>query len=446
MLDSDDTVPQAYPYYWSKQSQELTVDQFLTKYRPSMVQNDGTKPWIWVAGDETRKPIKVGDMQAAITEATATLKDITERVESIKNDDSIPIRSSKKTGAKSKKEVREQAQAEATEKLKETAVRHGYVCGKWLIFAPSDKVDIIWRSIAASLVSGPLASTSAFLTKVSTSPKNDSPNYQHVICVYIPDVYDQQDVTEVMKVLLRNHGATLSGVKSDLYTHLGIDSKHPSGLQSTIWKNTALLKDSEIKELKDGFYADLNSAKAESAQKPAGSSDTAPVKTPAAKPATKPGPKLKKKANDDPFASDDDEGGDEEEAPMKQKKPVPAPKAQPAKQKDTEDVDDDGPQASGSKPSPKAKGSKPAPKKVARKAKGSEDEEAESEFHDSVTESDDDYNVGADDDQPKRRSKRAPPPKARPTRSTKRTQRSDDEDDNDDDFEEKPKRKRPTRR
>ena len=55
-----------------------------------------------------------------------------------------------------------------------------------------------------------------------------------------------------MKVLLRNHGASLSGVKSDLYTAIGqfliseglytvfiilspgIYSKHPSGIFSTV--------------------------------------------------------------------------------------------------------------------------------------------------------------------------------------------------------------------
>lgn len=67
----------------------------------------------------------------------------------IQNDPSIPLRSSKKTGTKSKKDAREQvgqptlshnallkfptiqAQAEATEKLAGIAVKHGYVSGKW---------------------------------------------------------------------------------------------------------------------------------------------------------------------------------------------------------------------------------------------------------------------------------------------------------------------------
>ena len=92
---------------------------------------------------------------------------------------------------------------------------------------------------AASLVSGPLCSTSAHLAKVATSPEQETANFQHLICVYIPDVYDKASVTEVplflalyvewseiysrqvMRVLLRNHGASLSGVKSDLYTAIG---------------------------------------------------------------------------------------------------------------------------------------------------------------------------------------------------------------------------------
>jgi hypothetical protein len=41
------------------------------------------------------------------------------------------VRSSKKTGAKSKKEVREEAQVDAATKLKDISVEHGFVDGKW---------------------------------------------------------------------------------------------------------------------------------------------------------------------------------------------------------------------------------------------------------------------------------------------------------------------------
>ena len=48
-----------------------------------------------------------------------------------------------------------------------------------------------------SLVSGPLAQTSAFLSKVSTTPKPSGQHYQHVICVYLPNVFDKGEVTKV---------------------------------------------------------------------------------------------------------------------------------------------------------------------------------------------------------------------------------------------------------
>ncbi|GLB37749.1 putative protein with domain of unknown function (DUF1917) [Lyophyllum shimeji] len=302
---NEDVPPFEYPYFWSAES-DLPLPDFLSKYKPSMVQNDGKKPWIWVKGSEpTRKDEGV---QEAVEEASKLLNEVTDRVEEIKNDASIPVRSSKKTGAKSKKEVREQVQAEATEKLKEIAIKHGYVSGKWLAFAPADKVDMIWSNLATSLVSGPLATTPAHLAKVATSPEQENPSYQHVICVYIPDVHNKDAVTKVMKVLLRNHGLTLSGVKSNLYTSLGIDSKHPSCIPSTTWKNSAVLSDNEMKELKDAFFADLGSEKAAQPEKPV---DT--VGDGAAPTTGKRKPKLRKKAADDPFASDEDKPDEEEE-------------------------------------------------------------------------------------------------------------------------------------
>ncbi|KAI0653979.1 hypothetical protein C8Q70DRAFT_1031378 [Cubamyces menziesii] len=335
MGKDDDHIPEGYQYQWTPKS-DTSLQEFLAKYKPSMVQNDGTKPWLWVRKVE-ELPQEEGS-EAAIEEASKLLSEITERVQDIQNDASIPIRSNKKKGLKSKKELREEVQHEATEKLKDISEKHGYVSGKWLIFAPTDKVDVIWNSIATSLVSGPLSSTSAFLAKVATSPQSETPNYSHLICVYVPDVYDKASITEVMKVLLRNHGMNLMGVKSNLYTSIGIDSKHSSGISSTVWKNTALMKDTEIKALKDEYFAELSSAKAavaeETAAKKAATAET-----------KKPKPKLKKKADDaNPFGSDDED-----------------------------EHRDDKPSA----PEPKVKGKKPALKRKAPAQEFASDSEAE---------------------------------------------------------------------
>ncbi|KAI0821394.1 translation initiation factor eIF 4e-like domain-containing protein [Irpex lacteus] len=342
----DDELPatESYPYFWHKES-ELTLQDFLKKYKPSMVQNDGTKPWLWV--EKAQSSEDDADRDKAEKEAAVLLEEVTEKVESIKNDDSIPVRANKKKGLKSKKELREEVQAEASEKLKDISIRHHWVSGKWLIFAPPDKVDLVWSTLATSLVEGPLASTCATLAKVSTSPKDESQNYQHVMCLYVPDVYDKDKVIEVMRVLLRNHGLNLMGVKSNLYTAIGLDSKHPSGIQSTVWKNSALMKEADIKALKDEYYAELNASKATTAEKVADEKKPTPLASSGATGK----PKLKQKQVQNNIFESDDE--DEK-----------VPKAKPLSKADTDT---------------KAKARKPIAKKQAREFASDTEEDSDVE-------------------------------------------------------------------
>ncbi|KIJ51298.1 hypothetical protein M422DRAFT_26719 [Sphaerobolus stellatus SS14] len=301
---NEDVVPASYPYCWHPSS-DLTIEEFLKKYKPSMVQNDGTKPWLWVrnsndAGEE-------GDGEGAVKEAKELLARASDRVKEINEDENIPVRASKKTGAKSKKQVKDEVAAEYSQKLKEVHAAHNYKSGKWLVFSSPDNVDATWWSLAISVAKGPLSKTAVHLAKVATTPMNESSS-QRVVCVYMPDVLDKEKVTEVMKVLLRNHGLSLSGVKSNLYTGIGLDSKHPSHIQSTIWKNGDILKDAEIKELKDAYYEELKAdSKEKDEMKGAG---TEPEKKTVAKP---------KPVIDDPFGSDSDD-----EPKPKKKKAAPA--------------------------------------------------------------------------------------------------------------------------
>ncbi|KAF7799901.1 hypothetical protein EIP86_011143 [Pleurotus ostreatoroseus] len=236
MSNQDDTLPADYPYSWKKGS-DMPLKDFLAKYKPSMIQDDGTKPWIWVS--KTEPKLYTDHADEAEEEASKICKTLVYAsphtlayIYILQNDDSIPIRSNKKKGTKSKKELREALQWEAIREFRLISVTHSYRHGKWLIFAPSEKVDHIWATIAS------------------------------------------------------------------------LDSKHPSGIQSTIWKNFALMKDSEIKELKEKYFAELETSKAaakieKASEKPetSGASSTARNKTKL---------KPKKKAAADPFASDDE--------------------------------------------------------------------------------------------------------------------------------------------
>jgi len=91
----------------------------------------------------------------------------------------------------------------------------------------------------------------------------------------------------------------------------------PVEFRSTVWKNTAILSEKEIKELKDAYFAEASSTTkpVASGSSPAveelsGHAGAAKAEQPS-KPA-KSKLKLKKKA-EDPFASDPEEGG---EAPI----------------------------------------------------------------------------------------------------------------------------------
>lgn len=226
-----------------------------------------------------------------------------------------------------KQELRARKKCESRFKQKpprnlKTAIKNGHTYGKWLVFASSEKVDSIWSSVARSLVDGPLSKTAADCTKVATCPADENPNYQHLLCIYMPDVYDKDAVTEVMKVLLRHHGLNLSGVKPDLYTDLGIDSKHSSGIPSTVWKATSLMKDMEIKELRSAFFDEL-AAKPKVSGPPLKPNDqerdSATARPDEEKPKPKPKPKaILKKTKNDAFVSDDDDDDAEEEEKRKE--------------------------------------------------------------------------------------------------------------------------------
>jgi len=78
---NEDVIPENYTYEWSANS-DVPLADFLTKYKPSMVQNDGTKPWIWVRGVDS--PAGMKGMEEAVKEASTLLDEVSKRVEDIK--------------------------------------------------------------------------------------------------------------------------------------------------------------------------------------------------------------------------------------------------------------------------------------------------------------------------------------------------------------------------
>ncbi|KAG8910425.1 hypothetical protein FRC00_008199 [Tulasnella sp. 408] len=350
--------PQDYKYSWSADAKpELSADEFIAKslsqwhpaqnkkFKPSIITDDGSKPWIWVRGPGYKSPYKEEDANAAILEgvmkrvslppatpiASLVLNNPHLPEPHVQHDASIPVRGNKKTGAKSKKEVREEAQAEARGALRTTAQKHHFTIGKWLCYGNNDNIDGLWAKIARSVASGPLSTSPAKLAKVSTAKKGEGGD-SHVLCLYLPDIFDETAARDVLKILIREHGILPSGAKPDLYTHIGLDSKHKSGIRSTVWQPKELLSETEIKarftylalrDAHDVAKATSSSASKGKAPEPKAENEEDGKDIPKDKAATNdegpPPAKVKAKAkprkddDDDegpsnPFASDEDKG------------------------------------------------------------------------------------------------------------------------------------------
>lgn len=262
-----------YKYSW-KPSSDLSLDEYLQKYKPTMVVDDGTKPWIWVRRLE-HEPLDSATPDdscydgPAVERAQKLLEEYTEKIAAIQKDDSIPIRANKKKGLRSKKEVREEVMAEATGKFRQLSEESKLTSGKWLFFVQPDQVDGVFARLARDLVTGDLSKTSAFSAKVATTPPDVGPNHRYLICLYLPDLYDKTAATEVLRVACQSTGVRPNSAKADVYTIIGLDSKHPSGIKSTIWNPTELVTDAELKTLTEAYWSN--------ASKKSASSDTNPT-------------------------------------------------------------------------------------------------------------------------------------------------------------------------
>ena len=106
-------------------------------------------------------------------------------------------------------------QEKATEALKEIAIKHGFISGKWyastagtllepdaltrLVFAEGGHVDVTFRKLAESLISGPLAETNVTAVRCTTTPllSIEGQENRHSVTVHFPNVYDADEARSV---------------------------------------------------------------------------------------------------------------------------------------------------------------------------------------------------------------------------------------------------------
>ena len=101
-----------------------------------------------------------------------------------------------------------------TESLDQISKSHNVITGKWMIFEESNKIDMIWGKLIHHLC----VERQKGSAKVSTWKKGE----RHVICVYVDDYTDLEEVNG-LRIALRDIGVKRRiGFKPDAYTHLGI--------------------------------------------------------------------------------------------------------------------------------------------------------------------------------------------------------------------------------
>ena len=100
------------------------------------------------------------------------------------------------------------------ETLDQISKAHNVITGKWMIFADPGDIDMIWGKLIYHLC----VERQRGFAKVSTRKRGE----RHVICVYVDDYTDLEEVNGLRKALKDIGVVRRIGFKPDAYTHLGI--------------------------------------------------------------------------------------------------------------------------------------------------------------------------------------------------------------------------------
>ncbi|GAA5927049.1 uncharacterized protein JCM15063_000443 [Sporobolomyces koalae] len=144
---------------------------------------------------------------------------------------------------RSRKEgIREEEHDLFRDKVKTLAQKYNVLSGKWLFFPSAQSVDPTWGKIVRALADadGALAKSGVVDTaKVAAEAADGEP---YVICVYVKDSWNRQHVGTALECLVKDLQLQPSAYK----TLLGIDSKHESGIKSSLYSKYDFMTKDEI--------------------------------------------------------------------------------------------------------------------------------------------------------------------------------------------------------
>jgi len=213
-----------------------SYDSFLKRLRPSTSTIYNVGPWIWVENPHIPPPKIRPNMQGMIDRCQNILSEVA----------TFRTKTEKELQGKPKSTISRKLNPkrnELPEAIARAAVEAKCTSGKWMLFPPVGEVDAIWRTVVEETIEGRFGPTS----KVATDG-GDGKN-ERLICVYTKDFSDKADVRRVLDALVnvglvRDDGAARSiWYKSDVYTHMNINSDNEYGLKASIYGSATMLKE-----------------------------------------------------------------------------------------------------------------------------------------------------------------------------------------------------------
>lgn len=121
---------------------------------------------------------------------------------------------------KEKRQVPGDVKVALWKRVYESAIKHGAVCGKWMMFVKKRVVDQTWQKITIAMEEGKLG-CSAMVTPC----RELGPDGRALICVFVSDFTDRADVRRVLVGLKKLGLLVQNGFKADALTSADLDSQ-----------------------------------------------------------------------------------------------------------------------------------------------------------------------------------------------------------------------------
>ncbi|XP_034532375.1 UPF0696 protein C11orf68 homolog [Notolabrus celidotus] len=115
--------------------------------------------------------------------------------------------------------------------VKELALNHGVLSGKWLMHLDSGfKLDHAWECVARAALDGKIST-------VKVSPHNPKAGGKQVICVYNQNFTEENEVIRLDSIIRATGVKCALSYKPDVYTYLGIYRNNRWKLCPTIYES-----------------------------------------------------------------------------------------------------------------------------------------------------------------------------------------------------------------